>query len=251
MESKEKRIRLKAASPFLPLHFRGSKFINRILLPIFLVSLSHSRPQSLSKTLQESKMSNRTSSHHRAISFKTSAYPRKIIYFEQQRPWIIFGYFLSSPPLYTPICLSLSLHRVWAGRRIRARREEEKQGGKQGWKEWVKRWWLQGWRCPPPFFLLSSLPRTALHGSLDDAFVGVRERRANSGKRGIELSKKEERKAGEKGRFSFGHLFPPLVSPARTPRTIFRTRESFGFSKEWKDTRNIPRKSMSDKYVHR
>lgn len=62
MESKEKRIRLKAASPFLPLHFRGSKFIKRILLPIFLVSLIHSRPQSLSKTLQESKMSNRTSS---------------------------------------------------------------------------------------------------------------------------------------------------------------------------------------------
>lgn len=65
----------------------------------------------------------------------------------------------------------------------------------------------------------------------------------------LNYRKKKERKGGEKGRFSFGHPFPPLFSPARTPRTIFRTRESFGFSKEWKDTRNIPRKSMSDMYI--
>lgn len=113
----------------------------------------------------------------------------------------------------------------------------------------VKRWWLQGWRCPPPFFLLSSLPRTALHGSLDDAFVGARERRANSGKRGIELSKKEgENGRGKRVDFRLATPFPPSFLPherqgrfsgrenrldSRRNGRILETQEIFRVNRWW------------------
>lgn len=153
-------------------------------------------------------------------------------------------------PVYAHMSLSLCIACGRAGESERAERRknrEENRDGRNG---------LNVDGCRDDAVLLPSSSCPLSHAHLCTARWTTRSSVLENGElipgnEELNYRKKKERKGGEKGRFSFGHPFPPLVSPARTPRTIFRTRESFGFSKEWKDTRNIPRKSMSDKYVHR